>query len=83
MHTQKLLENLDNVDLYHVNDINQVDFIEYEYVGFASGIYHGQLSNKIMELAKEFKLNDKARVSIIYTCGLKIKNYAKSLEKTL
>lgn len=81
--TEKLLESLKNVDLYNSEELNNNNFENYDYVGFASGIYNGTMSEKIKDIANTVELKKDVKVFVIYTCGSPVKNYAKSMEEII
>ncbi|NLM06823.1 MAG: flavodoxin, partial [Tissierellia bacterium] len=81
LNTKKLVDSIENVDLFNVKDLKDINFEVYDLLGFASGIYAFQMSNKILEIAKNIDIRNDTGVFIIYTCGLPFFNYAKSLEE--
>ena len=83
--TKKLLDaikEMGNVKLIDVVECNKEDLSEYEIVGFASGIYFGKFSEKVMEFARN-NLPEKKKVFLINTYGIKVSNYTKDMEKVI
>lgn len=83
MNTERLILSLDAVDIFNTSKLNNLNFSKYDYIGFASGIYYGEMSKNILNIARKIVLKDSAKVFIVYTCGISLKNYSKSMEHTL
>ena len=56
LNTKKLVDSIENVDLFNVKDLKDINFEVYDLLGFASGIYAFQMSNKILEIAKNIDI---------------------------
>ena len=83
--TKKVLETLQSkyqLTLIEVNKAKESDLEQYDLIGFASGIYAFNFAPEIIEWVKE-KLPLKRQVFLLYTYGIKGKNYAKSIEQAL
>jgi len=69
--TKKLLDAIAqeyDVELIDVSNTKVFDLSEYEVIGFASGIYYGNMHKLVLQCAKKnLPLNKK--VFFIYTCG--------------
>ncbi|EGY76659.1 flavodoxin [Peptoniphilus indolicus ATCC 29427] len=83
MNTERLIFSLDDVDIFNTTKLNNLNFSKYDYIGFASGIYYGEMSKNILDAARKIILKDSAKVFIVYTCGICLKNYSKSMEHIL
>ena len=84
--TKKVVEAMSEeraCDLYPADRAKDVDFSEYDVVGFASGVYFQSLSPAIIQLAKDIELDARQRTFIVYTAGIDFKNYAASVERIL
>lgn len=82
--TKKLLDaikELGDIKLINVVECKEADLSEYDLVGFASGIYYGKFSEKVMEFAKNNLPNEK-RVFLINTYGLK-RDYTKEMKQII
>lgn len=82
--TKKLLDaikELGDIKLINVVECKEADLSEYDLVGFASGIYYGKFSEKVMEFAKNNLPNEK-RVFLINTYGLK-RDYTKEIKQII
>lgn len=69
--TKKLLDAIAqeyDIELIDVSNTKTFDLSEYEVIGFASGIYYGNMHKLVLQCAKKnLPLNKK--VFFIYTCG--------------
>lgn len=79
--TKKLLDKiseLGDIDLVDITNTKNADLSEYEYIGFASGIYYGKFQKSLIEFAKN-KLPENKKVFLIYTCGLRRNSYTTEI----
>lgn len=84
--TKKVLDAMKEereIDLIDIKDANNIDLSLYDKIGLASGIYFQDVSKLITNFVNNQEFGKDKEVFIIYTCGLKITNYAKKLEKLL
>ncbi len=82
--TKKLLDaikELYDVKLINVVECKNEDLSNYDVIGFASGIYFGKFSEKVMDFAKN-NLPSNKQVFLIYTYGVK-GNYTKKIEQII
>lgn len=80
--TEKLVNSTKNADIYNINDIKDIDFSQYDLVGFASGIYMGKFHNSITDFIKKH-LNELKDVFLVYTSGSNNEKYGVNLKKEL
>ena len=83
--TEKVLRAMvesTEVELFRVVDVDKIDFSKYDTIGFASGIYYGQMSASIQNLFSRDDLDGK-NIFIIYTCGFRYRDYSKSAQTIL
>ena len=80
--TKKLLDAIAqeyDVELIDVSNTKVFDLSEYEVIGFASGIYYGNMHKLVLQCAKKnLPLNKK--VFFIYTCGNINKIYMNAIK---
>ena len=80
--TKKLLDAIAqeyDVELIDVSNTKAFDLSEYEVIGFASGIYYGNMHKLVLQCAKKnLPLNKK--VFFIYTCGNINKKYMNAIK---
>ncbi|SHJ33216.1 flavodoxin family protein [Lutispora thermophila] len=82
--TKKLLDAInvtDDVKLINVVECKEADLSDYDVIGFASGIYFGKFSDKVIQFAKSNLPSDK-QVFLINTYGVK-GNYTKEMQKII
>jgi len=82
--TKKLLDaikELHDIELINVVESKSADLSEYDIIGFASGIYFGKFSEKVMDFAKN-NLPQGKRVFLIKTYGIK-GDYLKEMIKII
>lgn len=71
------------------NDITLIDaanpfeenLLEYDVIGFASGIYYSKFHKSVLDFAKKHLPNNK-KVFFLYTCGAKKDTYTKAVKET-
>ena len=85
--TKKLLDAIreahpDDVTLIDVLAADAADLMEYDAVGFASGIYYSKFEKRVISFARDF-LPEGQDVFFIYTCGSKRDGYTKSIREAL
>ena len=59
---------------------DEVDLLEYDRIGFASGIYFGAFAKQLQTFA-QINLPDKKQVFFLYTCGTMNNSYTDSIRK--
>jgi len=82
--TKKILDAIKeqgDVKLIDVTECKEADLSRYDLIGFASGIYFGRFSDKVMEFARKNLPNGK-RVFLIHTYGVK-SDYTKGMQKII
>jgi flavodoxin len=82
--TKKLLgaiKQLGDIKLIDVVECRETDLAEYDMIGFASGIYFGRFSGKVMEFARN-NLPSKKQVFLINTYGVK-GDYTKEMKQII
>lgn len=83
--TRKLLEGMRETcsfDMVSVSEAKSVNLMEYELVGFASGIFYGEPHTSILDFVKNNPdMPDKS--FIIFTSGSNNKKYANSFVQLL
>lgn len=57
-----------------------MNIYDYDYIGFASGIYYNKMDKDVIGLFRKLDLQNK-KVFFVYTCGCKYRNFTKQLEK--
>lgn len=83
--TKKLLEGMGEkcpFDMVSVSEAESINLMEYEIIGFASGIFYGKLHNSILEFVKTNPTMPD-RCFVIFTRGSNNKKYANSLIRLL
>lgn len=84
--TKKVIEEMAkvrNIDLIDIKEVEKVNLSQYEYIGFASGIYFSQMNKELVHILKNINYLKEQKTFIIYTCSIRYKNYAKKLENIL
>ncbi len=80
--TKKLLDAIAqeyDVELIDVSNTKAFNLSEYQVIGFASGIYYGNMHKLVLQCAKKnLPLNKK--VFFIYTCGNINKKYMNAIK---
>lgn len=83
--TKKLLDAIagnNEVDLFDVVDTKEMDFMAYERIGLASGIYYSKFARQIIDFARE-KLPEGKEVFYIATCGASpTKKFFEEIKRT-
>jgi len=82
--TKKLLDAIKaigDVKLINVVECKEEDLSDYDVIGFASGIYFGKFSDKVIQFAKS-NLPSNKKVFLIITYGVKA-NYTKEMEQII
>jgi menaquinone-dependent protoporphyrinogen IX oxidase len=82
--TKKLLDaikKLWDVKLIDVVECEEADLSGYDIIGFASGIYFGKFSGRVIEFARN-NLPGNKRVFLINTYGVK-GNYTKEMKRII
>jgi flavodoxin len=64
------------------DEIDKEKILDYDLIGFGTGIYYMRMQKSILQLAKSMKENDK-KVFIFYTSGFGWKIYSYFLKKIL
>lgn len=70
------------MDLIPINYVKSADLSQYDYLGFASGIYYNKLSPALLKQMQMLDLKDK-KTFIVYTCGSHYKKYEAEAEDIL
>ena len=70
------------LDLIPINYVKSADLSQYDYLGFASGVYYNKLSNALMKQIMNLDLSNK-KTFIVYTCGSHYKKYEAEAEEIL
>lgn len=70
------------LDLIPINYVKSADLSQYDYLGFASGVYYNKLSNALMKQIRNLDLSNK-KTFIVYTCGSHYKKYEAEAEEIL
>lgn len=81
--TKKLVEAIagcGDVTLAKPAEAMDIQWPDYELIGFASGIYYHQFHETILNCAKEFLPYGK-NVFFLYTCGVKQSIYIRSIQQ--
>ncbi|EPD77419.1 MULTISPECIES: flavodoxin family protein [Atopobiaceae] len=81
--TKKLLDAI--AQKYEVTLINVTcpetdDLSEYDFVGFASGIYYGKMHKAVLQYAEK-NLPEHKKVFFMYTCGIVRAAHTNSIRK--
>lgn len=69
-------------DMINIMQNKKLDISEYDTLILASGIYFNRFHKSILEYIQKTDLKRK-RVIILYTCGMRYQDYAKSVKKLL
>ena len=84
--TKKLLDAIaekhPEVDLFDITTNPTIDLNEYDYVGFASGIYYSKFQKQLTEYAK-YSLPYGKQTFFIYTYGAEKKGYTKAITEAV
>lgn len=56
--------------------------MDYDIIGFASGIYAGDFHKSIRSAIKSISLEGK-KVFLVYTCGMRYRDHAKHIKRSL
>jgi len=81
--TRKVVEAIGEncqVDIINATQSGDIDYSQYEMIGFASGIYMFKMHKSVVNIAKKI-LNGKQKVFLIYTCGNPLINYDKEMKE--
>lgn len=81
--TKKLVEAIaqqGDVTLADTSNARNINWSDYDLVGFASGIYYQKFHDDILKCAKEYLPQDK-QVFFLYTCGVKRNTYIDSIKQ--
>lgn len=80
--TENLVKNIKGIDIYKINEENNINLSKYDLIGFASGIYMGKFHRNIVDFINKHskELNN---VFLVYTSGSGIKGYGKKFQKEL
>lgn len=84
--TKKVIEEMAEqraLDIIKLSEAPEIDWSQYKYIGFASGVYFQQLHKGLLALAAGIALSAWQKTFIVYTCGFNYKNYARTMEATL
>lgn len=82
--TRKLLDAIKeqwDVELIDVVECSEADLSGYDVIGFASGIYFGKFSDKVIDFAKK-NLPGNKRVFLVKTYGVK-GDYTKAMRRII
>lgn len=83
--TKKLLNAISGkyeVTLIDATETKEFDLVDYDMVGFASGIYYSKFHKSVLEFA-ERNLPKNKDVFFIYTYGGKREGYTKAIEEVV
>lgn len=84
--TKKVLDAMQEVremDLLTVEEAKTADLTQYEYLGFASGVYYWELSKPLLKLLKGLDLSHVRGAFIVYTCGKKARDFTSKPARIL
>lgn len=83
--TKKVLHAMQKIkkfDLVKGSECKDFDFKDYDFIGFASGIYAGDFHRSIRSAVKNIRLEGK-KVLLVYTCGMRYRDHAKHMKKII
>jgi len=83
--TKKLLDAIaatSDVTLTDAVGSPDTDLPGYDLIGFASGIYNSKFHASVLQFAEK-NLPQGKKVFLIYTCGMKRKNYTDAIRKII
>lgn len=85
--TKKLLDAIkkdstDEITLFDVTKASNANLEEYDFIGFASGIYYSKFEKRVLNFAKNNTPIGK-NVFFIYTYGAEKKGYTKAIREAL
>ena len=81
--TKKVLDAIadkNEVKLIDALENESYDLSEYDFIGFASGIYYSKFHKSVLKFA-ENNLPENKKVFFIYTCGAKKDTYTKAIRE--
>ncbi len=84
--TKKVVEAMSEereISLFSLEQAKNLDFSEYNYIGFASGIYMNTMHLGILKFMNEVPLSSKQKIFLVYTCGAHYRDYAKKAKQIL
>ena len=83
--TKKLLDAVSAsgaVALIDAQSAADSDLSAYDLIGFASGIYYSKFHDSVLQFANR-NLPQGKKVFLIYTCGIKRKNYTDAIRQII
>ncbi len=81
--TEKLIRSFtDGIDIIPVKELVNADLLEYDLIGFASGIYAGKFAPEIYEVIKRHS-SELKRVFLVYTSGSNNPKYGERMKAML
>lgn len=84
--TKKVLDAMREVremDLLTVEEARKVDLGQYDYVGFASGIYYFNFAKPLLKMAEEMDFGSYKGVFLVYTAGNATRDFSKRFRELL
>ena len=82
--TESLVKAIDaqfsNVLLIDSTKALMIDLAKYDYIGIASGIYHGKFHKTIYSFLEE-NLPENKKVFVMYTCSIEKPSYTHKIER--
>lgn len=81
--TKKLVDAISNhvsVDIFDVNNNQNIDLSKYDLIGFASGIYYSNFHESVLKFAED-NLSQGKNVFLIYTYGIKRNGYLNKIKE--
>ncbi len=81
--TEKVVNYLSSelpIKVFELQDTKTLDLKVYDLIIIASGIYNNELHVGILRWLKTTDIKDK-EIGIIYTCGIRYKDYIKNIRK--
>ena len=84
--TKKLIDAIaekNEVTLIDVTKDGDVDLGEFDFVGFASGIYYSKFNDKVVEYARKNLAKNGQKVFFLFTYGAKRDSYLKDITEAV
>lgn len=81
--TKKLVEAIagqGDVTLLNASENSNLNWSDYDLIGFASGIYYQKFHKDVLDSAEK-NLPDSKKVFFLYTCGVKRNSYTDAIRQ--
>ena len=81
--TKKLVEAIarqGDVTLLNASENSNLNWSDYDLIGFASGIYYQKFHKEVLDSAEK-NLPDSKKVFFLYTCGVKRNSYTDAIRQ--